>query len=647
VGKSGTVETDDSETGNDELGSTGGSSGAGINTASLDDEIVIEFENAGKWALDHYEEAYAGSNFAGEYQAIDGKYIPWKFIPIGKADKVKVKVTHGNISLDKVKFVTPTGTEFYVKDNMLTLIGARQRDGYEVFAVCNENDSTSRTLGRLKVASYPLITRHVTIVPMQTGNISKTDIETALNEIYIKYGVTWEVTIDEAFTDRSWDVDNNGLKSTGTEFYSMYTDEMRALNSAYASQRGVDDKSVYIFYFADKDEQGKLDGDMPLESRFGYIFSGNIDDDVYQTIAHELGHGAFQLKHTFSKKYNIPEKSTTNLMDYDGGETLKKYQWDVLFDPQNMVAKWSQKEEEGQYYNAKEKDYCIRLLNNIACANKQGKSIVELLHITDAFVDYAGKFDYGDFGEISVFTDFKLVKEKGSIDLSSRETPDIGSGDYAFINYYLKEYPSAKLSIRLKADKRQQLIVFLDNAPDAHFKSLVTNLPEEESSDAYSQLFRLPRCSYKHIEIDDRLKYFEWLTGEIRVNSDQEVILIDLLTHVDNRKELYDKLYERPMLLAKMMLACDGENRQLFINEISKLCDENWQSGVEPLTSVLVGKVPDKLSAEYAGYDYITYAKVSEGTNVCAVRTSIAKFTKGPFDWGQVQERLRIEDFEA
>src|SRR5690606_31138384 len=132
------------------------------------------------------------------------------------------------------------------------------------------------------------------------------------------------------------------------------TSEMKNLHSLYESQRGIDPRSAYIFWFTQKSESSeRLLGDMPLESRYGYVFSKALDQHAYHTIAHELGHGVFSLRHTFSKDYAIAQGSTRNLMDYPTAKTtnateLKKYQWDALHDPKKLIAPWMQNEEEGE-----------------------------------------------------------------------------------------------------------------------------------------------------------------------------------------------------------------------------------------------------------------------------------------------------------
>ncbi|MGM0375892.1 MAG: hypothetical protein ACQEQ0_03900, partial [Bacteroidota bacterium] len=69
-------------------------------------------------------------------------------------------------------------------------------------------------------------------------------------------------------------------------------------------------------------------------------------------IPHELGHGAFNLRHTFSEEatHLIEEGTTDNLMDYGRppGTKLWKYQWDLIHDPENVLFAWTEEGEEGE-----------------------------------------------------------------------------------------------------------------------------------------------------------------------------------------------------------------------------------------------------------------------------------------------------------
>jgi hypothetical protein len=108
-------------------------------------------------------------------------------------------------------------------------------------------------------------------------------------------------------------------------------------------------------------------------------------------VAHELAHGAFRLYHTFSaeNKYKITE-STDNLMDYNGGTALYKYQWDYIHNPQTMLFAWAEEEEEGAMGV-----YGITWLGNILwglAPDEQEKEIetrLELFnHIYQKYEDY-------------------------------------------------------------------------------------------------------------------------------------------------------------------------------------------------------------------------------------------------------------------
>ncbi len=72
-------------------------------------------------------------------------------------------------------------------------------------------------------------------------------------------------------------------------------------------------------------------GYMPLQCQSGFIY--DMPDNV--TIAHELPHGVFRLRHTFSEENEtlIPKGSTENLMDYTNGTALFKYQWEKMHNP--------------------------------------------------------------------------------------------------------------------------------------------------------------------------------------------------------------------------------------------------------------------------------------------------------------------------
>src|SRR6056297_4153023 len=114
------------------------------------------------------------------------------------------------------------------------------------------------------------------------------------------------------------------------------------------------------------------------------IMSAPAGENAAQLIAHELGHvqrkpgfcdfkkqnpmvelmppelcgdgSAFRLWHTFSTEsdFFMPRKTSDNLMDYNDGERLHKYQWDYIHNPEGGLYLF-QDEEEAAWRNVKGK----------------------------------------------------------------------------------------------------------------------------------------------------------------------------------------------------------------------------------------------------------------------------------------------------
>jgi hypothetical protein len=76
-------------------------------------------------------------------------------------------------------------------------------------------------------------------------------------------------------------------------------------------------------------------GYMPFANQYGFVKAPGLSDrQVARTIAHELGHGAFGLKHTFDPEYGVSDNPqitrALNLMGYNDSTHLAKFQWDII-----------------------------------------------------------------------------------------------------------------------------------------------------------------------------------------------------------------------------------------------------------------------------------------------------------------------------
>ena len=89
-------------------------------------------------------------------------------------------------------------------------MGGKAGDAQEVYAVYQDSDSTTRTLGKLSVATYPWLKSKVVLVPV-TATVDEAAARKSLNDIYNPYGIEWEVTVVEKFEDKSWDLNGSDL----------------------------------------------------------------------------------------------------------------------------------------------------------------------------------------------------------------------------------------------------------------------------------------------------------------------------------------------------------------------------------------------------------------------------------------------------
>ena len=207
--------------------------------------------------------------------------------------------------------------------------------------------------------SYAKQRHKVTLVPINDAKLDKTHIERELNAVYTPVGVHFDVAVDERMRgDYSWEVpgeEDKQLSLVGKSFWGYDKElkestEMLQLQQAYQAKAGtLEGAYLFVLDGAKGLSSGTafLQGEMPRKSRFGYLFS-NDGEALSKTIAHELGHGLFTLRHTFDSEYagKKSQDPSSNLMDYAEGTSLAAFQWNVMASPAIFTA--ADKVEEGQ-----------------------------------------------------------------------------------------------------------------------------------------------------------------------------------------------------------------------------------------------------------------------------------------------------------
>ena len=326
----------------------------------------VRFERGpGKYAFDDGKEEWYRKSVKLDrfYKPFAKDYIaPWKLIPEGETDVVTAHY-EGKQRIDVSKLVftsdakSPALPSSYDETSgtwSIKLPSVASGSAYDVFAVYE-----GEVLGKLHVVSYAKQRHKVTLVPINDAKLDKTHIERELNAVYTPVGVHFDVAVDERMRgDYSWEVpgeEDKQLSLVGKSFWGYDKElkestEMLQLQQAYQAKAGTLE-GAYLFVLDGakglSSSTAFLQGEMPRKSRFGYLFSKD-GEELSKTIAHELGHGLFTLRHTFDSEYagKKSQKTSSNLMDYAKGTSLAAFQWNVMASPAIFTA--ADKVEEGE-----------------------------------------------------------------------------------------------------------------------------------------------------------------------------------------------------------------------------------------------------------------------------------------------------------
>jgi hypothetical protein len=325
----------------------------------------------GNHKLSNYGFDYPTANSpAGNYDQVEitgsPSLVPWKSIETQRIERLTAHVSGG--PADSIHYyresnnvvMTSPGEDKSQHQMMITGNGSNDND--KLFAWYREyTGDTAKTYnrilaGQLNTVSYDKINIKVVLVPIGKSSCpDPNEIQKQLDTIYKSAVVTWNVTrIDPINITFKGSVFDN----TDADHLMDYTDDMKTARDALKNLSSYNRETYYLFFIDDAKE---IKSYMPLNKQFGFIVKGNLRIDQYtRTIAHELGHGPFRLRHTFSdqNQYYQAEGTTDNLMDYAGADALKlnKYQWDWMHNPEWRIYAF-EGEEEGEYGTGNH--YCI------------------------------------------------------------------------------------------------------------------------------------------------------------------------------------------------------------------------------------------------------------------------------------------------
>lgn len=281
--------------------------------------------------------------------------LSWKAMAANTSDvvKLKLKKKQSYFDISKLVFKNANGTETYNvtysninRDSVIDLSISGKSPGSMTEVVAYYTPTTTPTqtfaIGAFNVQFYEPKTLNVVLVNL--GGITLPDanaIKDTLNKIYGQAFVKWNVTTVNYTLPGTI---NKTIHVESSSLLSNYMPDMQPIVSSFkdncTAYNGSSDNTYYLLFGTTNDAD--LLGYMPRARNTGFIFSQNnvtapadIVKAMPRTIAHELGHGAFNLKHIFDSDElgGGSKQGTDNLMDYVLATRLYKHQWDLIHNP--------------------------------------------------------------------------------------------------------------------------------------------------------------------------------------------------------------------------------------------------------------------------------------------------------------------------
>ena len=326
---------------------------ASVATAVLNREynLKLTFKEASGSRYGFDEKKY--DELASRYEKIENNYfIPYKSVETGKTDNLNAVLEGTNLDKTKIRFeaggVPVTATPFSGNQSNVIVTGKNDGEQEALVAIYSPADTTRKDqiLGRVNVVTYNEVKKTLYIVPVNGNTYSfgtAQSLQEKLNAIYRQAVVNWSVTVTEGITVPNitpFDVGSSGMLSN-------YTDHMKDVIRVYKDNM-TDNEDTYYLFLVSNPTNAQVNGFMPRNKQAGFILKDKHTNEaeVARTIAHELGHGAFNLHHTFMEEnFSVPEGKTDNLMDYAGGTKLYKYQWDMMRYPAVVMGLFESDEE--------------------------------------------------------------------------------------------------------------------------------------------------------------------------------------------------------------------------------------------------------------------------------------------------------------
>jgi hypothetical protein len=523
------------------------------------------------------------TSIQNDYPALKTRYRPgFKSVISYGSDKVTVS------NIDGLTFKDEMGIPAPVSNNQVTIRGSAPGMSKALYAHRQNNDK-EEIAGKLNILSYDEQPKRVCIVPVNSAQLpDEITLQNTLNRIYKQAVTSWTVIKKPAISVTF----PSGTMTHGGSGLGTYNADQRAIVNQYVEDsQQLEKDAYYLFFVKNVQDKGKaIAGYMPLKRQMGFIYGkpNNI------TIAHELAHGAFNLRHPFSDhKFIAPEGTTHNLMDYDTpkGEELWKHQWDLIHDPERVLFAWSQGEEEGAMYGGNcEFTEWIEKIRHASHTNSK-------LGLTNRLVEGVTKIKLSDNSFVS---DIRIYSPNGynkPLNIDPRiEDMDRTGETMTFIQFgdqvsLFKNYPVYELEIITKPSDKEKVKKYLfdkENWASKVRQHFIDKMIEGREA-AVDFMNCLPDEYYADLSLFQRMDILHTLNKATNIKerwfggTDEEGVITQVIktTPQNQISELFSKLEEDNLIidLYKKIHDVFGEDNQTkFMSELLLLYYSQSQS---------------------------------------------------------------------
>ncbi len=213
----------------------------------------------------------------------------------------------------------------------------------ELLALLKNGTAKKKVVGAMVVVPIKDVGEiNVTFVPVKGATIP-VNIEEQLNSIYGGSGARLKITVAP-----NYDTTITTLECGTSGVFANYTSNQRTFIDGYKTLFPAKANEYYVFVTTGIAPSRPISGFMPLHRQFGFVFNqpattgdeikSNTVGGLAALIAHEIGHGVFELEHPWEKfSYNKTSGSTPWLMDYASGTTLSYRYWQTISHPKDKL----------------------------------------------------------------------------------------------------------------------------------------------------------------------------------------------------------------------------------------------------------------------------------------------------------------------